>query len=452
MPREIVAELEESASAADNKTIFDAAAARVGNYDSLVVPPGSYVINPVTLTGFYGAKIDIRGALTAGSLAAGSILTLGNLERCDIFINALGYATRDWTIDASCLKLNGLKQSSLRVGWIRNGTNGVYCLGDNSGSNMNNRMDFMNIQDAEAGIFVENSGSGCNNENKVSGMVILSAAVKTAESDGWAVLFGSDAGQTFDQWAFDLAIENNFNGFDMGGGSAFKLNGCRMESVDGVYFKNAGPRCTIDLGVNGLPSADKIVMNAYSDGITILGNVGTEYIGIAQGDEVGGFSFFSQDNPEQKGWMLPNWLGQEPLKSFDHCLNKQVHNKQYEASTLPATGNFAKGAMIWNTDTVCGQPTYWVFTSSGTRGALDGVTGTIANGSRTLDLAFGGSSTIDDICKKGTMILIGTEPVKVVQKKNSDTQVYLSAPSGSDQTDVTVSFQNPTWRSGPLYP
>lgn len=449
----IIAELEQFASASDNKTAFDAAVARMSNHDTLIVNPGIYSINPVTVSGLAHINIQAEGASFIGTLVPGALITVQDGEEINASIGSISYTTRNWSTDATGLRLHGLKKAKIEVGSIINATRGVHFYVDATyQANQNITLRAFLIRDASKGISVQNTGSGWNNECGVKDTFIyLTAAVKSAESAGHCVHFDTAGIHPYDNWTFDrLACEVGFTGVEMQGGHGFEFRNCRFEDIDNEWYYNPGRSCKIALGVGGLP-ASKLWFSTNSDGLMIQGNNGTDYIGTVYDHEAGGITWVSPRDSSQKQTFFSNPNNQQPIKSYDYWGTFQIFNQSYQADAIPGNGTFAAGARVQNTNSACGQPIFWQCTLSGTMGTLDGVTGDAVSGSREVDLTFGGTSDIDDVRAPGTIITIGAD-VRVVQYIIDSDTIYLTAGVSTTHSGATVQYRNATWKAGPMMP
>ncbi len=448
----IVAELQEAETAANNKAAFDTAVARMSNYDTLVVKPGIYSIDPVTISGLDSINIRAEGAAFSGTLAAGPLITIQDCESVNASIGTILYTTRNWSVDSIGLRLHGIKKADIEIGSIIYATRGVHFYTDSCFiANQNIALRAFLIRDASKGISVQNTSGGWNNECVIRDTFIyLTPAVKSAESAGHCVHFDTAGAHTYDNWVFDaVKCEDGFTGIEMQGGHGFEFRNCRFEDVDSYWYQNPGNGCKISLGVGSLPD-EKISISTNSDGLVITGNTGTDFIGIVQDYETGGITWLTKQTGEKQTF-FSNPASRQGLKMVDYAGQVHVFNQSQQAAAIPSAGNYAVGARIQNTNSSCGQPIFWQCTVSGTMGALDGVTGTASSGSRYVDLTFAGSSDIDDVKTIGTLIMIGADVRTVLYATDSDT-IYIDTGVSTDHTDATVQFRNASWKAGPMFP
>ena len=132
----------------------------------------------------------------------------------------------------------------------------------------------------------------------------------------------------------------------------------------------------------------------------------------------------------------------------------QYANMQYltnVADSPPTVGTYKAGAVAWNTARASGKTCFWTCKTDGTAGKLAGVMANTASGSNSIVvnngtyLRYGQIVTVAGASDMTSRYISGIS-------ENSLTIALSGAPATDDSTGQAVSFVNPTWQAGPVYP
>lgn len=445
---EITVPMLESNTAAQNQAAWNTAISSAQPHDRIIIPPGYYACDPISLSNLHSMTVDFFGSLHMAS-QPNPLVSFETIERSRIRINGLAVDSRDWNVASQGVRLWGVKTSRIEIVTCWDFTEGIYCFGDNvNGSNEANHIDCQSLRDNKRGLSIKNGTDGSNNASRFTGQVTLSGDVQSSETEAYAVYFDPDYGtHPYIGWTlFDCVVQRHIHVFSMGGVRYGSLRNNYIEDCDGLYYQNLGPYCRVTLSGNGLPD-DKHRMGLASQGLTLHG----EGHGINLVSHYGGITFTHPMQPSIKSLLIPGTLYQRWGSLVDVDGNNQKLDGLHGGpEKYPDHGTFGVGARWWRRPPVSGQPIYVTCIQAGTEGELDGTTGTVSAGSRTVDLDFAGATNISDF-RPGHMLLVGGEGLVVDHVIDGDS-IYMTSGAASTHTGAAVQRRNCAWQDGPVQP
>ena len=372
----------------DCTAALNAAFAATGNYDSLIIPFGQYLISgPVNFGSASNAKTNAKIAFSGRLITNNSSgITFENCTFCRITDMSIQNSVRTWTSENMGVIFRNFNNNEVSFRDVLNFKYNLYMDGT-TGEVAYNNFRCGRIINGYYNLYCNIStvsGSVYFNENTFYAMdFALSGTVADgADAVGsFAVSIGfvSSASQPNNNRFISCTFENVRNGVRIGtnGGTwvrNFLFMGCRWESVREAHLAGAF-RQTAFIGGYGLDQFNSTKM-AF-DGSLSRGNI------FLTGGE-------AQDScitdESQGGWGFLDAAGKVSSK-LHNVSNKTapiltdktgaIHNlnKGREAANLSAlTGTFDVGSVIWATAPAPGQPVFAVCTSAGTNGTLAGLT------------------------------------------------------------------------------
>lgn len=437
-----------SPTVANNTPYLEQAVASIGTglYKTIVLSQGYPVTEEWVVDSLRHFTIDFAGGYINASNC--NAMTLSNALEGEVKGLNLTSSTQaaNWASGYNGLTMNNVYEVKLDVQRVAEFNKGLNFEPTGAGSLVSemNNITLNRMRNNKYDIYIKPGTQGYVTElSFYGGSFGLDSGVYAGASGDYSVYVETGSLYGVNNIRFySPRFENKHGGIYAADGVSFALYSPRFEAVP-TWLSGKFTYSTFIFGANSGIDNEKLDLTATSQYNLWLGY---DYNGVAHTALTFESDYGSWGFRDPYGRSVTNRT--EFLSTINAVRNinadgtAQIYNKQYQGATVPASGTYRYGSIVWNDvsgSLVAGHSLGWFCSVGGTAGTLTGVTFSGKSGD-----AFGTVNTVVGLHISDIVTIAGVSGTKTIIGVKGTT-VYLNSAINATVTNAAVAFSNPTW-------